>query len=191
MVAAPVIAGLAAGIGFVILFSMYIQTSPFILDTPPSISPPKGSDVNIMPDDFDITYSTDRVQIAPVLDTKNNSFAKDMVCAPDLQIKLILSDKELGRIWQSVIDNDFFKMPSDLTKRCELYDNCIVTAPSYTSILNVTAYGQSHAVKYSTALLPRNDKHINNFEQIQSTIWSVLDEREEVNELPKPTCGYL
>lgn len=170
---------------------MYIQTSPFILDTPPSISPPKGSDVNIMPDDFDITYSTDRVQIAPVLDTKNNSFAKDMVCAPDLQIKLILSDKELGRIWQSVIDNDFFKMPSDLTKRCELYDNCIVTAPSYTSILNVTAYGQSHAVKYSTALLPRNDKHINNFEQIQSTIWSVLDEREEVNELPKPTCGYL
>lgn len=150
MVAAPIIAGLATGIGFVILFSMFIQTSPFTLDTPPSISPPKGSDVNIMPDDFDITYSTDRAQITPVLDTKNNLYTHDMACDPDLQIKLVLSDKELERIWQSIIDNEFFKMPSDLTKRCQLYDGCSTLMPSFISILNVTAYGQSHAVKYST-----------------------------------------
>jgi hypothetical protein len=190
VVAAPVIAGLAVGIGFVVLFSMFIQTSPFTIDTPPVILLPKDVDDSTMPTDFDITYSIDHVQLAPVLDTKNNLYTHDMVCDPDLQIKLVLSEKELERIWQSVIDNDFFKMPSDLTKRCELYDNCIGVDPNYTSILNVTTYGQSHAVKYSTALLPVNDKYVKHYEQIQSTIWSVLDEREEVKEMPKPTCGY-
>lgn len=143
-----------------------------------------------MPDDFDITYSTNHIQIAPVLDTKNNLYAHDMVCDPDLQIKLVLPDKELERIWHSVVENDFFKMPSDLTKRCELYDNCSGVIPNYTSILNVTAYGQSHAVKYSTASLAMNDKYVRHYQQIQSTIQSILGEREEVKELPKPRCGY-
>lgn len=186
----PAVAGLAIGIALVTSFALSMKPSPFVPDSAPSIIVPKNADVKTPAEDFDVVYSTDRVDIAPVLDTKNDVFVKDMVCDPDVQVKLELSDAELQGIWQSIIENDFFRIPPDLTERCELYGNCVVMTPSYTAILNVTAYGQNHAVKYSSASMPLNDKYVRHYQQIQGTIWSILTDREEVKELPKPRCGY-
>jgi hypothetical protein len=189
--ASAVIAGLAVGIGLIVIFGMFPQSS-FLIDTPPGIVIPKGADPNTMPDDFAILYSIDRVSIGPVLDTKNNLYTQDMVCDPDIQIRLVLSDTELQRIWETIVGNDFFTLPEDLTKKCDESRNdvCIMMIPSYKSVLNITAYGQSHAVKFSSAFLIPNDKHLAHYGSIQDTIWSTVQSREEVMELPKLRCGY-
>lgn len=187
---APVIVGLVVGIGLVLVFSIFLQRS-FILDTPPAIVIPKGIDSSIMPDDFAVLYSRDRVS-TPVLDTKNNLHTRDMVCDPDIQVQVTLSDQELERLWQTVVQNDFFTMPEDLTTKCEYYgEGCILATPSFTSILNITAYGQSHAVKFNTAETPVNDKHVTDYRNIQSVIQSTIANQEEIKELPTPRCGYL
>lgn len=160
----PAILGLATGIVLVAIFILSIRSSFFFVpDSAPSIIP-KGVDAKVIPKDFDVVYSTDKVQIAPVLDTKNGLFVKDMVCDPDIQVKMVLSDSELERIWHSVIENDFFKIPSDLSDRCQLYgNNCLVTDPSYRAVLNLTAYGQSHAVKYDSSSISPNDEYVQHY----------------------------
>lgn len=187
-----VIVGLAAGIGLVLLFSLYSSSGK----APSSvILPPNSHEQNLsmMPADFSVTYAYG-IGARNILDTANNTFTHDMVVDPPIVVNLTLSREELSTIWNSTQHNDFFRL-KNLTDSCppNNFGGCTEIIPEKEYKLTVTANGQTHIVmlRQNYELNQAQDIDLHKFKNITSTIDSILSQKEELKELPKPRGGYL
>jgi hypothetical protein len=188
----PVIAGLAVGIGLVVLFAMYTSSEK---PPPPVILPPAPDGVNLseMPDDFSVIYAYG-VYAKNVLNTQNNTFTWDMVSDPPIIINLTLTESELATIWNATQENQFFSL-KNLTDFCPQHPSpsqCTNIIPEQEYILTITANGEKHTVmlRQNYELNQGQDPDIHKFKNIGSTIRGILSQRDEIKQLPKPESGY-
>ncbi len=145
----------------------------------------------IVPADLSIRYSYGYGGTY-LLDTANNTFSAVMCRdTPRQDVTLALSPRELGTIWQSVVEYDFFTLP-DFTEECPSFStNCVRILPEYRSTLQVAANGRTNEVEFTRNYelnhneSPGSDLH--KFKGITETIESVLSEHQ----LPVSDCQNL
>ena len=115
------------------------------IDNPTALSPPVelefivSSDREPLPDDFEFTYSFG-VGAKNSYNSKNTVFVTDMVCNDPIVTKVPLTFTEIGIIWESISENNFFQM-SDFTENCDNFGNCMGVEPESTITLFATANG--------------------------------------------------
>jgi hypothetical protein len=185
------VAAVVVGIGLAIYLIYGLAgnaTSPEILQPMPE---PESS---ALQDDFSVIYAYG-YHMRNILNTVNNTYTHDMVVDPPVVINLTLSELELSTIWNAAQDNKFFRM-KNLTDFCPLYPSssqCANIIPEKEYRLTITANGQNQTVmlRQNYELNQGQDPDLRRFKNITATINSVLSQREELQDLPKPKGGYL
>ena len=141
------------------------------------------------PEDFDFKYSFG-VGEKNSYDSKSGLYVTDMICDDQIITPVPLTDTEKTIIWESISENNFFKM-GDFTQNCDDAGNCILVEPESRITLFVSADGIKHSVSYRDSYLGKNGSLYSNFDKIIDMINEIFDDKEELKFLPKPRCGYL
>lgn len=141
-----------------------------------------------VPSDFNFVYSFG-IGEKNRFDSKEELYVADMVCDPSIKIDMQLSKEEKQKIWQSVIENQFFEL-DDFTETCNAFGMCRDVEPEHKITLSITANSENHSVHFRDAYFG-NDKNLSKFNNIIETIQEILDQKDEIKNLPTPKCAYL
>jgi hypothetical protein len=194
-IAAPVIAGLAVGIAFIILFGAFGNGIVAISSNNGVVQMlSDGDDQVIVPDNFKITYSygigLDRTLTVDYTAIGSFTVKNCYSITPPQHATLALSQQELKFIWKAVQENDFFSL-SDLTEKCSpLAISCREIAPEDKAELQITSTnGETNKVEFrqNYALNHNNAAELKRFKAIVSAIDEVLS---HYGNLPRPDCVY-
>ena len=141
------------------------------------------------PEDFEFTYSYG-VGGKNSYNSNREIHVTDMVCDEPLVTHVPLTQTEMGTIWKSITENDFFMM-ADFTRNCDANGNCVDVEPESITILYVVAEGIKKSVTHKNSFIGINEESFLRFNTIIEEINQILKEKEELEFLPKPRCGYL
>ncbi|MFC1985039.1 hypothetical protein ACFLT4_03350 [Chloroflexota bacterium] len=124
------------------------------------------------------------------LNTFQGTYIKDMIMDPSVMVNLSLSEEEKDRIYQKMIEIDFFSYPDEFS----------VSVPVGGSIGMVTPHASYYfKVEYDSKIkeLRWEDKITNKDEKADSLrgliklIRDIIESKEEYKKLPPPRGGYL
>ena len=124
------------------------------------------------------------------LNTFEGTYTKDMVVDPSIAVNLSLSNDELGRIYQKMIEIDFLNYP----------DRFSVFVPLGGAVVNMTPHSSYYfRVEYDSKVkeLWWNDGIINRDEKAEKLrelirlIIDIIESKEEYKKLPSPRGGYI
>ena len=124
------------------------------------------------------------------LNTFQGTCTKDMVSDPSITVNLSLSKEELDRIYQKMVEIDFFDYPDEFS----------VSVPPGQSVGMVTPHSSYYfKVEYDTRVkeLWWEDKIINenekagNLRELIKLIKDIIEAKEQYQKLPEPTSGYM
>ena len=118
------------------------------------------------------------------LDTFNNTYTKDLVMNPPITTGLYLSDEEIGRIAQKMVDIDFFNYPESFPPSTERF-----LTPSTEYYLKVQNGTMVKEVSWNS-----NSQLTGSLEdgllQLVNCITDIVEQRPEYKALPPPMGGY-
>jgi len=124
------------------------------------------------------------------LNTFEGTFTKDMVSDSSITVNLSLTEEELDRIYQKMLEIDFFAYP----------DRFSVSTPPGASVGVVTPYSSYYfKTEYDSKIkeLWWDDETINEDEkadklrELIQLVRDIIESKEEYKELPEPKSGYL
>jgi hypothetical protein len=124
------------------------------------------------------------------LDTFKETYTKDMIADPSITIKLPLSEEEMNRIYQKMVEIDFFSYPEAFK----------VTVPAGELTSMVTPFSSYHfTVEYNSQIkklswaddVTNSDEKAAKLRELIKLIKSIIESREEYKKLPEPKSGYL
>jgi hypothetical protein len=130
------------------------------------------------------------VQARNILDTFEGTYTKDMVMDPPITVEMSLSEEEIDRIYQKMVEINFFDYP----------DKFSVSVPPGELVGTVTPNMSYYfKVEHDSGLkeLWWDDKIINEDEQADklreliALIRDIIESKEEYKELPQPSSGYI
>lgn len=188
--AKPVVAGLAAGIAFIMLFAIMSDNVLTVRDDNVRIL---VSDKNeIVPSSFKMVYSygVGLDYTLTVDDTLTGTFAAQncYLIVPSRQAALALSEQEIQSIWKAINENDFFSL-GDLTEQCSPLAVCTVIAPEDKTELQITAGNETNKIEFwQNYEFNHNTPELKRFKAIVSAIDEVLTHYDN---LPQTDCRYL
>lgn len=124
------------------------------------------------------------------LDTFDKTYTKDMVMGPPVKIIMSLSKEELTRIYQKMLEINFFDYP----------DKFFITVPIGEPIGEVTPYSSYYfKVVYDSKIkeLSWDDYILNKSEKADKLreliryIKNIIESKPEYKKLPQPKGGYI
>ena len=133
---------------------------------------------------FNIHYSFG-VGEKNVLDTKNNVYVKDMVCDPQKQYNIKLSEYERTIIYDAIFGNDLLNIKDNFTK----YD--YEATPLSTSTLKIEFDGKTKIIKWRADYYNNNDPDLKKFMSATTMIRKLISQKEMELNIEQPKCGYL
>ena len=137
--------------------------------------------------DFNLIFRYGVVPPKNELNTFNGTYRKDMVADPSITIDLSLSQEELDRIRQKMVEVGFF----DYTE--PLFPESIGVAPA------IPAMGYYFKVEYGskgnelqwTPKYTDNKGRADKLRELIKLITDIIESKEEYKKLPEPTSAYL
>lgn len=127
-----------------------------------------------------------------VLDTFQGTYAKDMVRDPNILIHLSLSEEEMVRIYEKMVEIDFFNYP----------DRFSISAPPGVPTGMVTPYSSYYfKVEYNSKIKELwwndqivykdyRDEKADRLRELIKLIRDLVESTEEYQKLPEPTSAY-
>ncbi len=147
-----------------------------------AVSPPGEANFNLI-----FKYG---VMARNELNTFQGTYTRDMVSDPSITVNLSLSKEELDRIYQKMVEIEFFDYPEEFS----------VSVPPGESVGRVTPYSRYYfKVEYDSRVkeLWWEDEIINpnekagNLRELIQFIRDIIETKEEYKKLPEPTSGYM
>jgi len=120
------------------------------------------------------------------------TYTKDMIMDPSITVELSVTEEELDRIYQKMVEIDFFDYP----------DRFAVSVPPGESFGMVTPYSSYYfKVEYGSEIkelwweneiinINENEK-ADRLRELIKLITDIVESREEYKQLPEPTSGYM
>lgn len=183
-----VVAGLATGIAFVILFATVENTASNNDSNAPDTN---EKDRAVVPDKFTIVYSYG-VGLDYTLTVNNTAIGKFTAknCSsktPTLHATFAISQQEMESVWKAINENDFFSL-SDLTEECPpLTISCRGIHPEKKIELQIVTDSDANNVEFrQNYSLNHNTDELKRFKAIVTTIDEVISHYD----LPKSACAY-
>ncbi len=124
------------------------------------------------------------------LNTFKGAYTKDMVVDPSITVNLPLSKEELHRIYQKMIEIDFFNYP----------DKFSISVPPEELVGMVTPYQSYYFwVEYDSKIkelswgdnITNEDEKAEKLRELIKLIIDIIESKEEYKKLPEPRGGYL
>jgi hypothetical protein len=131
-----------------------------------------------------------------VIDTYQNKFTKDMINDPSITIDLRLTEAEMDRIYQKMVEIDFFNYPERFKVSVPPGQPTVIVTPFPIYQFTVEKDSQIKRLDWDDTTL-WDDKETNpdvkadKLRELINLIKGIIESREEYKELPEPTGGYL
>lgn len=124
------------------------------------------------------------------LNTFEGTYTKDMVIDPSITVDLSLSKEELDRIYQKMIEINFFGYPDEFS----------VFVPPWQSVGIVTPYASYYfKVEYNSKVkelwwedeITNENEKADKLRELIKLIRDIIESKEEYKKLPPPRGGYI
>jgi hypothetical protein len=136
---------------------------------------------------FDLKYG---VGAKNEIDTFHDQFTKDMVQDPSITIKMRLTKTEMERIYQKMVEIDFFSYPDTFTVTAAPGEPTQVITPFNMYRFTVEKDSQTKTLNWSDEIQTPNDKAAK-LRELIILIQRIIEAKEEYKELPEPGSAYL
>jgi hypothetical protein len=123
------------------------------------------------------------------LNTFEGTYTKDMVMDPSITINLSLTEAELDRIYQKMLEIDFFDYPDEFSVPVEEGGLVTIRTPYSSYYFKVEYDSTVKELRWEDEIMNPNDK-ANELRELIQLIRDIVESKEEYKELPKPTSGY-
>ena len=129
------------------------------------------------------------VQSRNELNTFQGTYTKDMIVDPPITVNLLLSREELDRIYQKMVEIDFFDYPDEFS---------VLVLP-WMPTGEVTPYSSYYfKVEYDSAIkelwwedkITNRDEKADKLRELIDLIRDTVESKEEYGNLPLPRGGY-
>jgi hypothetical protein len=124
------------------------------------------------------------------LDTFLGKFTKDMVNEPSITINLRLTKAEMERVYQKMLDIDFFSYPETFTITATPGEPNQVITPYNTYYFAVEKDSKTKNLSWNDEIQTPDDRAAN-LRELIVLIQRMIEAKEEYKELPDPGSAYL
>ena len=125
-----------------------------------------------------------------ILDTFKGTYTKDMVIDPPIIIELSLSEEEKDIICQKMIEIDFFNYPDEFSVNVPPGEMIGLVTPHNSYYFKVEYDSRIKELRWEDDITNPDEKADRLREPI-TLIRSIIESKEEYQELPEPTSAYL
>jgi hypothetical protein len=124
------------------------------------------------------------------LNTFNGTFTKDMVNKPSSTINMYLSEKELERIRQKMVEIDFFNYQDVFSISVPSGESTITVTPHSSYYFRVKLNSEVKELQWDDDIVNRNDD-ADKLRELIKIIRDIITSREEYKQLPEPASGFM
>ena len=124
------------------------------------------------------------------LSTFEDTYTKDMVMDPSITVNLSLTEEELDRIYQKMVEINFFDYPDRFSVSVPAGELVTMVTPHMSYYFKVEYDSRIKELWWEDEIMNENEEASRLREFIQ-LIRDIIESKEEYKELPEPTSGYL
>lgn len=124
------------------------------------------------------------------LDTFQGTYTKDMVADPSITVPLSLSEEELDRIYQKMVEIDFFNYPDKFSVYVPPGEPVGIVTPYASYYFKVEYNSQVKELWWEDEIINENEK-ADRLRELIKLIRDIVESKEEYKELPPPSSAYL
>ncbi len=124
------------------------------------------------------------------LNTFNGTYTKDMVSDPSITVNLSLSKEELDRIYQKMVEIDFFDYPDKFSITPSPGESYGIVTPYYSYYFKVEYNSEIKELWWEDEITNKDEK-ADKLRELIKLIWDIIESKEEYKKLPEPTSGYM
>ena len=149
-----------------------------VADTAPDVKPP----------DFNLIFKYG-VGAKNELNTFEGTYTKDMIMDPSVTVELSLTEEEVDRFYQKMLDIEFFDYPDEFSVSVAPGSLTKIVTP-YSSYYFKLEYNSSiKELRWEDEIKNRNEE-ADKLRELIRLIRDIIESKEEYQELPEPTSGY-
>ncbi|HUT67147.1 MAG TPA: hypothetical protein VMW86_01175 [Dehalococcoidales bacterium] len=123
------------------------------------------------------------------IDTYLDKFTKDMIADPPITIDLCLTEEEMDRIYQKMVEIDFFNYPEAFRVEVPPGENTIIRTPYSSYYFTVEYDSQIKKLRWADEIM-NPDVKADKLRDLIELIRDIMESKEEYKELPEPTSAY-
>jgi hypothetical protein len=124
------------------------------------------------------------------LDMFKGTYTKDMVNDPSVTVPLSLSQEEMDRIYQKMVEIDFFDYPDRFSVAVPLGELTGMVTP-YSSYYFKIEYNSRIKELWWDDKITNKDEKADRLRELIRLIKDIVEVKEEYKKLPEPSGGYL
>jgi hypothetical protein len=124
------------------------------------------------------------------LDTFHGTFTKDMVMDTAITIDLILTAEEMDSIYEKMVEIDFFSYPDKFSVDVPEGEQKTEVTPYSTYYFKVEYDSKSKELLWHDKIV-NSDEKADKLKELINLIRNIIESREEYQDLPEPSGGYL
>jgi len=123
------------------------------------------------------------------LDTFQGTYIKDMVRDPSIRIDLALTKEEMDRIYEKMVEIDFFNYPDRFSVSVPPGVPTGIRTP-YSSYYFKVEYNSKIKELWWNDEIVKEDEKADRLRELISFIRDIVESKEEYQKLPEPTSAY-
>jgi len=124
------------------------------------------------------------------LNTFEGTYTKDMVMDPPITVKLHLSQEELDRIYQKMVEIDFFSYPDKFFVSVPPGEVVGMVTPHLSYYFKVEHDSKTKELWWEDEIINEDEK-AEKLRELIKFIRDIIESKEEYKKLPSPRGGYL
>ena len=126
------------------------------------------------------------------LNTFEGTYTKDMVSEPSITVPLSLTEEELSRIYQKMVEIDFFDYPEEFSLTVAPGESVGLVTPHMSYNFRVEYDSGIKEVWWDAEIININENEkADKLRELIKLITDIIEAKEEYQRLPEPTSGYM
>jgi len=124
------------------------------------------------------------------LNTFDGTYTKDMIMDPPITVELSLSKQELDRIYQKMIEINFFGYPDQFSVSVPPWQSGGLATPHCSYYFRVEYDSKVKELSWEDNIT-NPDKRADKLRELITLIRDIIESKEEYKQLPPPRGGYI
>jgi len=124
------------------------------------------------------------------LNTFQGTYTKDMISDPPITVDLSLTEEELDRIYQKMLETGLFSYPEEFSITLASGELMEMVTPHSSYFLKVEYGSVVKELRWEDKLTNQNEE-AEKLRELFKLIRDIIEAKDEYKQLPEPTGGYL
>jgi hypothetical protein len=164
-----------------VLVAALLGTAGCTAPPPSSVPPPSSSN-------FNLTFKYG-IGAWNELNTSQGTYTKDMIMDPPITVNLSLSKEELDRIYQKMVEINFFGYPDKFSVSVSPGESVGMVTPYCSYYFKVEYDAKVKELSWKDNII-NEDKKAEKLRELINLIRDIIESKEEYKQLPPPKGGY-